>query len=128
MTQANLVLGYSSTADRANEVGRQPVRSGAGLVRAFHRATHATLSNLLDEAGVLQRLDMVVDFLRSFVEDLAQLETGAWMVHQLEHLNALRLEQRRRLIHVFDVKEFLHVPDPDFEPPKILFYYTIEFL
>src|SRR5215469_9590619 len=60
VAQAQLVP-HPAQAQPADQPGRQPVRAGAGLVGALGDAAHPALGHQLDQPGLDQPLDVVVD-------------------------------------------------------------------
>jgi hypothetical protein len=107
VAEAELVLRATS-ADRADEARGEPVRARDRLVDALGDAVDAALVHPVDQAGVTQPLDVVVDALRRLPEHGADLRARTRFGQLAQHLDPLGLEQRLRLVEPIDQQQLLH--------------------
>src|SRR2546422_4451108 len=111
-------------ADAAHETGREPEGARRGAVIPFRDRAHAPLLHLFDRSRPLEDLHVVVDFLRGLSERLRQLGARARLVGTLQELEPKRVQERARLLRLFDQHHVTHSRSSAITMNNYIFIYT----
>src|SRR6267143_5661646 len=107
-SKAHRIAGAPGPADAADETGREPEGARRRAVIPLRDRAHAPLIHLFDRSRPLEDLHVVVDFLRGLSERFRQLRARARLVGALQELEPERVQERSRLVRLFDQHHFPH--------------------